>query len=225
MSNRTLFTAILAALAASVLAGPATAAPVTPQAIEKYGELCHQASRATERRLRIPTGLLGAISLAESGRWNEAERESFAWPWTVTSGKDSWYLRDRAEAMAKVKALQTAGVSNIDVGCMQVNLHYHPDAFPSLEAAFDPAFNAAYAGQFLRRLRDEHRSWHMAIQRYHSSDPERYVAYRRKVVNLWNDVRQRIGRQQREAAIEAYRERRAEAQRLQAQYERVSVWR
>ncbi|MEX2642399.1 MAG: hypothetical protein WD270_03035 [Acetobacterales bacterium] len=225
MSNRTLFAAILAAFASAGLAGPAMAAPATQQAIEKYGELCHQAARATERRLRMPSGLLGAIALAESGRWNEAARESFAWPWTVTSGKDSWYLRDRAEALARVKALQAAGVSNIDVGCMQVNLHYHPDAFPSLEAAFDPAVNAAYAGQFLRGLRDKHRSWHMAIQRYHSSDPDRYIAYRRKVVNLWNDVRQRIGRQQRAAAIEAYRERRAEAQRLQAHYERVSAGR
>ena len=37
------------------------------------------------------------------------------------------------------------GVRLMDVGCMQVNLQMHPDAFPSLDAAFDPAAIRAHA--------------------------------------------------------------------------------
>ena len=35
---------------------------------------------------------------------------------------------------------------------MQINLFHHPDAFASLDAAFDPMDNIAYGADFLRRL-------------------------------------------------------------------------
>lgn len=209
MSNRKTILLTAAALAAMLVANPAKAAPISHQAIDKYGSLCRTATRSVERRMGLPSGLLGAISLAESGRWDARRRESFAWPWTVTSGKESHYFPSRAAAVAEVRRLQAAGVSNIDVGCMQVNLHYHPDAFETLEQAFEPQVNATYAAGFLRSLRETHRSWHVAIQRYHSSDRARYVPYRRKVVNLWNDERLRIGREIRAERLAAYRARRA----------------
>ncbi|MDZ7712446.1 MAG: hypothetical protein U5L06_04740 [Rhodovibrio sp.] len=62
------------------------------------------------------------------------------------------YLPSKAAAIAEVRDLQARGVSNIDVGCMQVNLHWHGDAFESLEQAFDPAYNVAYAAAFLLDL-------------------------------------------------------------------------
>ena len=44
----------------------------------------------------------------------------------------------RQQAVAAVQALQARGVRSIDVGCLQVNLMYHPIAFASLDDAFDP---------------------------------------------------------------------------------------
>jgi hypothetical protein len=38
--------------------------------------------------------------------------------------------------------MQGEGVRSIDIGCMQINLVHHPDAFGSLEAGFDPITNA-----------------------------------------------------------------------------------
>ena len=52
----------------------------------------------------------------------------------------------KADAIAFVKRLRKRGVSNIDVGCVQINLHYHADAFANLQDAFDPRRNAGYAG-------------------------------------------------------------------------------
>src|SRR3546814_11739102 len=78
------------------------------------------------------------------------------------------FLPSKAAAIEEVRRLQARGIRNIDVGCLQVNLHYHPDAFASLETAFDPEANAAYAAALLVRLREEARSSTRAIGQYPS---------------------------------------------------------
>ena len=54
-------------------------------------------------------------------------------------------------------------VQMIDVGCFQVDLYYHPLAFSSLEAAFDPEANAHAAARILTRSRSAGASWETAI--------------------------------------------------------------
>jgi hypothetical protein len=105
--------------------------------------------------------------------------------------------------------LQARGVRNIDVGCMQVNLHYHPDAFASLEEAFDPAANVAYAADFLVELRREARSWTRAVGQYHSREAIRGNGYRAKVFKAWRAERHRANRERR-AALEAARQARSD---------------
>jgi Transglycosylase SLT domain len=170
-------------LAIASLLGPTTTALADP--IDVCGALAH----ATERAEGIPPGLVHALALAESGRWLSERGRSQAWPWTVTAGADSFYLASKQEALRKVRELRAAGRSNIDVGCMQVNLGYHGDAFESLEEALEPATNVAYGARFLKRLRVQTRSWARATARYHSSDPDRGQAYRDKVYRLWHELR------------------------------------
>ena len=188
---------ILAAwsLAAGLLiqgSGPALAALQTLQVVD---DLCNQAAKKAEIEARIPRNLLTAISLAESGRWDDRRKASFAWPWTVTNGASATYYPTKEEAIEGVKALRKAGKTNIDVGCMQINLHYHPNAFESIEDAFDPVANVGYASRFLTNLQKETESWAEAAGRYHSSDPTRLNNYRDKVLGLWERV---SGRKQTE---------------------------
>src|SRR5690606_36281718 len=68
---------------------------------------------------------------------------------------------------------------------MQVNLLHHPNAFPSLNAAFNPAQNVAYAAQFLKDLFTAHGSWEMAVAHYHSATPKYHIPYKQKVLALW----------------------------------------
>jgi hypothetical protein len=150
---------------------------------------CGALASEVERSEGIPPGLVHAVALAESGRWSEHDRTSRPWPWTVTASTDSWYLPSKAAALAKVRELQAAGRTNIDVGCMQVNLGYHGHAFRTLEEALDPVRNVTYGARFLKRLRLETRSWAGATARYHSSDPDRGDAYRAKVYRLWRELR------------------------------------
>jgi hypothetical protein len=75
---------------------------------------------------------------------------------------------------------------SIDVGCMQVNLMHHPEAFASLDDAFDPSHNAAYAGRFLTALFAGLGDWGTAIAAYHSRTPGVGEPYRDQVVATWN---------------------------------------
>ena len=79
----------------------------------------------------------------------------------------------KAEAIAHVERLKAAGERNIDVGCMQINLMHHPDAFASLDEAFEPTRNVAYGARFLGALEQETSSWERAVERYHTADPGR----------------------------------------------------
>jgi soluble lytic murein transglycosylase-like protein len=170
------------ALAAGTCAGPVTAGPVDG--------LCAALASQAEREQGIPPGLVHAVALAESGRWLADEGITRPWPWTVTSGTDSFFLPSKPAALRKVQELRTEGRTNIDVGCMQINLGYHGHEFASVAEALEPATNVAYGAQFLRKLREETRSWARATARYHSAHPERGQAYREKVYRFWHQVRQ-----------------------------------
>ena len=139
----------------------------------------------TEARLEIPPRLLTAISLVESGRWDEVGGLLAAWPWTINAGGIGHFFATKDEAVAEVRRLKATGIRNIDVGCMQVNLMYHPDAFVSLEDAFDPATNVAYAGRFLRSLFDATGDWPTAAAFYHSQSPAPAAEYRRLLSRFW----------------------------------------
>ena len=157
-----------------------------------YPDLCERAVLHEERAQRIPSRLLHAISIAESGRWNKARKENVAWPWTVTSGGKGQYYPTKIAAIRAVQRLQRQRVRNIDVGCMQVNLRYHPKAFKSLDEAFDPTANARYAGRFLAQLRQEKRSWVQAVKHYHSATRSLHMRYRAKVYKIWRAERRKV---------------------------------
>ncbi|MBY0292876.1 MAG: lytic transglycosylase domain-containing protein [Alphaproteobacteria bacterium] len=138
-----------------------------------------------EKTHRIPEGLLHAISKVESGRKDETGR-IVAWPWTINAQGQGYFFPTKQAAIAAVIKMQNKGIKSIDVGCMQVNLYYHPDAFRTLSEAFDPAKNVAYAAHFLARLKNERASWHTAVAHYHSANPTHHIPYRKSVLAAWH---------------------------------------
>lgn len=152
---------------------------------------CRVEVARAELEKQIPAHLLSAISLVESGRQAPGRGEVSAWPWAVMAEGRGRYLPSKAAAIAEVERLRARGVRNIDVGCMQINLKYHPDAFASLDEAFDPRANVAYGAAFLTALRHDQGSWSKAVAYYHSATPSRHTAYRMKVFAAWRDERRR----------------------------------
>ena len=56
----------------------------------------------------------------------------------------------------------------IDIGCMQINQHWHSFDFASLSEMFDPARNVKSAARFLKILRSEEGSWTLPVARYNA---------------------------------------------------------
>jgi hypothetical protein len=176
---------IAATIALSLGFGAVAAAPSPAAAGDIEACLGHIAS--AEKANAIPEGLLRTIGFAESGRTVDGRRG--AWPWTVNAQGTGHYLESKSAAVEFVQGLQAQGVSVIDVGCMQVNLHYHPKAFASLDDAFDPATNVAYAAKFLVWLQDETKDWATASRYYHSRTPSLGRAYAaRLTINAFGKV-------------------------------------
>jgi len=107
---------------------------------------------------------------------------------TIEVGGEGRFLPSREAAVAVVRDLLASGAASIDVGCFQVNLHYHPDAFASLDEAFDPVANALYAARFLSDLRARDGSWEAAVAAYHSATPGYGLPYRDRVLAAWNEA-------------------------------------
>ena len=155
------------------------------------GAACRAAIATAERERSIPTGLLQAIGRVESGRRDPATGQFAPWPWTINAEGRGMYFPTREAAIAEVRQLQGRGMRLIDVGCMQVNLHHHPNAFATLEQAFDPRINARYAARFLGELQSTRQDWARAAGNYHSNTPERAEAYRARVVAAWAEEQAR----------------------------------
>src|SRR4029079_10379480 len=103
--------------------------------------------------------LLSAIASTESGRYHEGLQIKVPWPWTINVGGKGYWFDSKEEAIAAVRKYQHRGIQSIDVGCMQVNLYHHPEGFASLDQAFEPEHNVAYAASFLRSLYQEDGTW------------------------------------------------------------------
>lgn len=126
-------------------------------------------------RHRIPGNILLGIGLQEAGMRRDGKLT--VWPYAVNAAGEGRSFDSRSAAMAWVRERQRAGVDSIDVGCMQVNLRWHPDAFTSLEEGFDPAANVEYAARFLKRLYARTGDWVIAAGSYHSFSPDKREIY------------------------------------------------
>jgi hypothetical protein len=182
-------------LAVAVLFSSAANADVnSAREFELSWDLCAASTHAVEQATGVPRYLLAAISIAESGRRDDLNKINVAWPWTVTSGSEEWYADSKKQAIEIVENLVRGGVRNIDVGCMQINLYYHSDAFKSLDEAFDPLTNVSYAASYLRKLRKQASSWTQAAGNYHSATPKFHNKYRKRLMEIWDRERRGLNR-------------------------------
>lgn len=129
----------------------------------------------------LPDGLLPAISLVESGR-GTGKGGIAPWPWTLNEGGKGMYFDTREAALAYLAEALARGVTNIDIGCMQLNWKWHSAGFASPEDMIDPARNTRYAARFMTELHNRLGSWETAASAYHSTDPDRGRRYLEKVM-------------------------------------------
>jgi soluble lytic murein transglycosylase-like protein len=110
----------------------------------------------------IPVGVLYAVALTETG--HRGGLNAYA---MNVAGRPV-FNADLHAAMSVFASARENGVKLIDIGCMQINHHFHGRNFPSVEAMFDPRRNVDYAAIFLKRLQAREGSWTGAVARYHA---------------------------------------------------------
>lgn len=149
-----------------------------------------------EEEENIPKDLLKAISIQESSR---------PWAWTVAVNGKGYFFKTKKEAVDYVQTAMKVE-RNIDVGCMQINMIHHRNAFKSLDEAFIPENNIRYAAKFLRSLYEMTNSWECAVERYHSANVEFSKPYKKKVFNIWVLLRdQRLSRINVQTKLQRYK--------------------
>ena len=138
-----------------------------------------------EQEYHVPSNLIRAIGITESGKLVKSNKQRMAWPWTVNAKGKGYYFKSKREAIRAVKKFQAKGIKSIDVGCMQIKLKYHPEAFENLEQAFEPKYNIGYAAKFLHTKYLKLRNWKSAVGSYHNGKPSRHRKYIKKVYSAW----------------------------------------
>src|SRR5690625_22135 len=136
--------------------------------------ICEREMTRAAAAYDVPLGVLYAVGMTESGRRGSLQ------PYAMNIEGRAHFAASAAEAVSEFRAARLQGRRLIDLGCMQINHHYHGEKFASVEAMLDPRLNVAYAASFLRELRAREGSWTMAVARYHAgpnNDPaqKRYV--------------------------------------------------
>lgn len=147
-------------------------APFAPRADQG---VCIAAIRQAEKAYDLPRDLLLAIGLQEAGMSYKGSMT--IWPWSMNIEGRGVRFDTRAEAETYLSNELAQGTRSIDVGCLQINLRWHPDAFPTPADGFDPVRSADYAARFLRGLYAETGDWMQAAGRYHSATPKYKTIY------------------------------------------------
>ncbi len=152
---------------------------------EAQSAACVAALRLAETRHGTPPGVLSAIAKAESGRPIPPLPGLQPWPWAVNADGAALYFDSKPAAVTWTRLALARGVQQVDVGCMQVNLQSHPQAFRDLDDAFEPLANTDYAARFFQRLRgDAGGDWVTAVGFYHSRTPFLAADYRERVLAI-----------------------------------------
>jgi soluble lytic murein transglycosylase-like protein len=157
----------------ALLTGESAATP-------RIDDPCREAIEQAEQEEGIPKGLLASIAQVESSRLN-AVGQRRPWPWTVDIDGAGYFFATRKQAVDSTRRALSRGATAVDVGCLQVDLEQHPDAFRTLAEGFDPVINAQYAAQFLRRLQTRSHDWTLAVGFYHSKTTSLAISYRKLV--------------------------------------------
>lgn len=168
---------VLRACLACLLLGLARVlSPAPAPAMADPAQICVDAAAEAAQGSGVPFDVLLAVTLTETGRASGGVLRP--WPWAMNLGGESLWLDDAGQALATAEAALADGRTNFDLGCFQINYHWHNENFATLDSMIDPATNAAYAADFLAELYQTSGSWPDAVADYHSRTPEHADRYR-----------------------------------------------
>lgn len=153
--------------------------------------VCDKAAVQAARSTDVPLSVLKAIARTESGM--TVNNDFVPWPWTVNSEGRGVRFSSAQEAVEYVGLNRKRGVSNIDIGCFQINYKWHGENFSSVQEMFNPYKNALYAANFLTSLYHEFEDWTKAAGAYHSRNTAHSDLYLAKYIPILEQLDQTPG--------------------------------
>lgn len=145
------------------------------------GESCEGYIIQAAHKHNIPAGILYSVGLTETGKNGTLH------PYALNIAGKAVYAKSNAHAVKLFNNARKNSIKLIDLGCMQINHHYHHSEFPSVSAMLDPKLNVEYAAKFLARLKRRHKNWTMAVARYHAG-PNNDPAHKRYVCRVISNL-------------------------------------
>lgn len=129
----------------------------------------------------VPSAVLYAIALQESGTHLRGKR--IPWPWTLNvAGQSRRFATREAACFDLENALEPGQDSHIDVGLGQINVGYHAHRVAHPCDLLDPYRNLTIAATILREQYKSGEDWLPAIGRYHRPAGGAPAARYRRVV-------------------------------------------
>lgn len=143
----------------------ATFALVTPTAFAVSPRSIPLAYTRAANHVGVPSHLLFAVALQESG--TTLHGRHVPWPWTLNVAGRPARFATRREACTALKAALRAARGPVDVGLAQVNAQYHRHRVRTPCELLDPYRNLTIAAEILREQYRPNESWSTAVGRYH----------------------------------------------------------
>ena len=150
-------------------------------AVPAAANVCEDEMGRASARYGVPLGVLYAVGLTETGKRGSLQ------PYAMNIAGTAYFGTGPRDVLARFAEARSKGVRLIDLGCMQINHHYHREKFASLEAMIDPRQNVEYATLFLKQLKAREGSWTLAVARYHAgpnNNPAQKLYVCRVITNM-----------------------------------------
>lgn len=176
--------ALLAGLCATpLLPGSASAGDLLKSsALAGADKGCIGYAIEAEEKNGIPSGLLVAISLVESGRGGAPQA------YAMNVAGRSIYAKNSTDAVRHLRGSDGKLRSNSYVGCMQLSVGVHSRQFGQLEQMIQPRHNVNFAANLLTRLHRQEGSWRSALARYNGGSQRVAQNYICKVWSHLNEL-------------------------------------
>lgn len=142
---------------------------------------CTTAALEAEQTLDIPSGLLLAIALVETGGGGAPNALA------LNVGGRAVISSDPAIAKLHLRDSHGHVRANVNAGCMQLSVYYHRSEFRPVEKILDPDANVWYAAKMMARLRRDSANWAEAVARYHGGSIAQSRGY---VCKVWRNLNQ-----------------------------------
>lgn len=151
---------------------------MTDAVYARVSATCDLAAATASKEYDVPLSVLRAVTRTETGRTKDGNLEP--WPWALNASGQGFWFENKSSAVNDAQRRIDSGLTNVDIGCFQLNFRWHGHAFASISEMFDPQKNARYAAQFLAQLYAEKGNWIRAVGAYHSRTQEHATRYKKK---------------------------------------------